>query len=74
MIGLPVLPEAQEQLPRVYLAKGTLSTTAIEGNTLTEKQVLQHMEGRLHLPRAKAYLQRECRQHPVMPITRATRV
>lgn len=36
-----------------------LATTAIEGNTLTEEQVLQHLEGKLVLPPSQQYLQRE---------------
>ncbi|MBW2656923.1 MAG: Fic family protein, partial [Deltaproteobacteria bacterium] len=47
------------QLHMVYLAKGVLATTAIEGNTLTESQVLQHLEGKLELPPTKEYLSRE---------------
>ena len=36
-----------------------MATTAIEGNTLTETEVLQHLEGKLHLPRSKEYLTQE---------------
>ena len=43
----------------VYLAKGVLATTAIEGNTLTEREVRQVLEGRLRLPPSREYLQRE---------------
>lgn len=43
----------------VYLAKGVLATTAIEGNTLTEEEVRWHLEGRLELPPSRQYLAQE---------------
>jgi Fic family protein len=43
----------------VYLAKGVLATTAIEGNTLTESEVIKHLEGKLKLPPSKEYLAKE---------------
>jgi Fic family protein len=55
----PLLPRTQEELLRIYLAKGVLATSAIEGNTLTEEQVQDHLEGKLHLPPSKEYLARE---------------
>ncbi|MGH9364468.1 MAG: Fic family protein [Thermoanaerobaculia bacterium] len=57
--GVPLRPETQVRLHRIYLAKGVLATTAIEGNTLTEQQVLDHLEGKLQLPVSKEYLARE---------------
>jgi Fic family protein len=57
--GAPLRPSVAESLHRLYLAKGALATTAIEGNTLTEKEVLQQLEGKLKLPRSKAYLGQE---------------
>jgi Fic family protein len=59
IINAPLLPETQKELLQVYLAKGALATTAIEGNTLTEQEVLDHLKGKLHLPPSKEYLQRE---------------
>ena len=44
---------------QVYLAKGVLATTAIEGNTLSEAQVRDVVEGTLALPPSREYLQRE---------------
>lgn len=44
---------------QVYLAKGVLATTAIEGNTLSEAQVREVVEGTLALPPSREYLQRE---------------
>ena len=57
--GVPLRPAVAKQLHMVYLAKGVLATTAIEGNTLTESQVLQHLEGKLELPPSKEYLSKE---------------
>jgi Fic family protein len=57
--GVPLLPEVAREFNRVYLAKGVLATTAIEGNTLTEEEVLKRMEGELKLPPSKEYLGKE---------------
>ena len=57
--GTPLLPEVQERFYQLFLAKGVLATTAIEGNTLTEGEVLRHMAGQLHLPPSKEYLAQE---------------
>ncbi|MDA2914542.1 Fic family protein, partial [Acidobacteriia bacterium AH_259_A11_L15] len=40
---VPLRPATAWYLFQVYLAKGALATTAIEGNTLSEKEVLQHL-------------------------------
>lgn len=57
--GAPLDPEATKQLDAMYLAKGALATTAIEGNTLTESEALDYLEGRLVLPPSRQYLGRE---------------
>ena len=57
--GVPLRPAVARQLHMVYLAKGVLATTAIEGNTLTESEVIQHLEGKLKLPPSKEYLSKE---------------
>jgi len=57
--GVPLRPATAQSLHQLYLAKGALATTAIEGNTLTEKQVLQHLEGKLKLPPSQEYLAQE---------------
>ena len=57
--GAPLLPNVAETLHQIYLAKGALATTAIEGNTLTEEQVRQRLQGQLHLPPSQAYLGQE---------------
>ena len=57
--GVPLDPDAAERLHAVYLAKGVLATTAIEGNTLTEDEVREHLAGRLQLPPSRQYLGQE---------------
>lgn len=57
--SVPLLPVVAKQFHQLFLAKGVLATTAIEGNTLTEKEVMQHLEGKLELPPSKEYLRQE---------------
>ena len=57
--GVPLKPELSRELHNVYLAKGVAATTAIEGNTLSEAEVRQQMEGKLEVPRSKEYLKQE---------------
>jgi len=57
--NVPLRPATAEQLHWLYFAKGVLATTAIEGNTLSEDEVLRHLEGKLRLPPSKEYLARE---------------
>lgn len=57
--GVPLQPETAKRLHQLYLARGVLATTAIEGNTLSEEEVLQHLEGKLKLPPSRQYLGQE---------------
>lgn len=57
--GVPLREATSRELHLLSLAKGVHGTTAIEGNTLTEQQVRDHLVGNLHLPPSQAYLQRE---------------
>jgi Fic family protein len=52
-------PDAAENLQRVYLARGALATTAIEGNTLSEEQARGVVDGTSSLPPSQEYLGRE---------------
>lgn len=54
-------PEVAAELQEVFLVKGALATTAIEGNTLSEEEARQIFEGRLKLPPSKEYLGQEIR-------------
>jgi len=56
---VPMRPDTAKELYKVYLAKGALATTAIEGNTLSEEEVRDHLDGKLKLPPSRAYLARE---------------
>jgi len=57
--GVPLRPADNAAMHEVYLAKGVAATTAIEGNTLSEQQVRQRLEGTLSVPPSKEYLQQE---------------
>lgn len=52
-------PQASAELMQVYLAKGFLATTAIEGNTLSEEEARAVLEGTLSLPPSREYLAQE---------------
>jgi Fic family protein len=54
-------PDVATELREVFLVKGALATTAIEGNTLSEEEARQVFEDKLKLPPSKAYLAREIR-------------
>jgi Fic family protein len=52
-------PETAEEMHRMYLAKGAHATTAIEGNTLSEDEVLEIVEGRHEGLPSQGYLVQE---------------
>ena len=56
---VPLVHDSAEELYKIYLAKGVHATTAIEGNTLSEEEVLRHLEGELELPLSREYLAQE---------------
>ncbi len=53
--GVPLGPAVAEKLHGIYLAKGLLATTAIEGNTLSEAEVRKILEGTSDLPKSLEY-------------------
>lgn len=55
----PLTPEVSRDIHQLYLAKGALATTAIEGNTLSEEEALAAVAGHLELPPSRQYLKRE---------------
>jgi Fic family protein len=55
----PLQPGTAIRLNQIYLAKGAAATTAIEGNTLTEAEVLAAVQGKLQVPPSKEYLKQE---------------
>jgi Fic family protein len=57
--GVPLTPAVAERLHQIYLSKGIHGTASIEGNTLSEDEVLQRIEGELELPQSQEYLGRE---------------
>lgn len=56
LAGVALGPDAAAELMKVYLAKGALATTAIEGNTLSEAEARKRVDGIKDLPPSKAYL------------------
>ena len=54
-------PKVASNMARIYLAKGVQATVAIEGNTLSEEEVLAQIDDQLELPASKEYLGREVR-------------
>lgn len=52
-------PETGRQLHELFLARGVLATTAIEGNTLSEGDALKAVQGTLELPESQQYLGQE---------------
>lgn len=59
LAGAPLRPTTAARLHLLYLAKGAQATTAIEGNTLSEQDVIAHLDGQLDLPPSKEYLGKE---------------
>ena len=55
----PLTPDIATEIHTMYLAKGVLATTAIEGNTLSEEEVRQILDGTLKLPPSREYLEQE---------------
>jgi Fic family protein len=56
---VPLRPATALRLHQIYLAKGAAATTAIEGNTLSESEVLRAVEGTLEVPPSKEYQKQE---------------
>jgi Fic family protein len=57
--GVPLRPEVAQRLHEIYLSKGVHGTASIEGNTLSESEVLARIQGELPLPPSREYLGRE---------------
>jgi Fic family protein len=57
--GIPLEPTVVAELHQVYMIKGVLASSAIEGNTLSEEQARQYLEGELELPPSQQYLGQE---------------
>lgn len=59
LAGTPLQPDLARQLAGVYLVRGAVATTAIEGNTLEEDQVQELLATGKKLPPSQQYLQQE---------------
>ncbi len=56
-------PGVAREMHNVYLTKGVLATTAIEGNTLSEEEARRRIEGDLDLPPSREVSGARDRQH-----------
>jgi len=60
LAGVPLKPDIAKLLHQIFLARGALATTAIEGNTLSEKQALDIVQmKKSDLPNSQRYLAQE---------------
>lgn len=59
LAGAPLQPGIAADLNRIYLSKGAHATTQIEGNTLSEEEVLRRVKNELELPPSQEYLGQE---------------
>lgn len=57
--GVPLKPQVAQSLNEVYLSKSAHATTQIEGNTLSEEEVLKRVQKDLPLPPSREYLGQE---------------
>lgn len=57
--GVPLQPKIADEMHRIFLARGLLATTAIEGNTLTEQEVRDRIDKKGALPPSREYLGKE---------------
>ena len=56
LAGVPLPPEPAERLGALCAVKGAHGSAALEGNTLSEAEVVQCLAGELRLPPSKEYL------------------
>ncbi len=62
LAGVPLKPGFAANLADVYLARGVQATTAIEGNTLSDKEALDIVQrGTADVSESRSYLEREVR-------------
>lgn len=55
ILKAPLLPDVSKRMQALYLVKGAYATTAIEGNTLTEADVMALYRKELTLPPSREY-------------------
>lgn len=75
LAGSPLQPRVTAELAQIYLTKGALGSTAIEGNTLSEEEARAILDGQLALPPSQEYLEREIRNvaEAIMDIDQSSR-
>ncbi len=52
--GAPLDPDVAGEFHQLYLARGALATTAIEGNTLSEAEARNAIDDKATLPPSRA--------------------
>lgn len=57
--GVALKPQVAKELHMINLVKGIRGTAAIEGNTLSEKEVRAVVEKKSNLPKSQGYLEKE---------------
>jgi Fic family protein len=57
--GVPLDPEVAKRMHHLYLVKGAVATTAIEGNTLSEDEADKILSKQMTLPRSQQYMATE---------------
>src|SRR3990172_8460601 len=59
LTAISIPPTVAKELHHLYLAQAALANIAIEGNTLSEQEVLNRLNQRATLPPSREYLVRE---------------
>jgi len=59
LAGVTLTPKTAEVMHSIYLARGALASTAIEGNTLSENEAIKIVKKESKLPKSQAYLATE---------------
>ncbi|MGH3250845.1 MAG: Fic family protein [Trebonia sp.] len=55
IINVALPPPVSQALHQLYVVKGALASAQIEGNSLTEDQAMDQVQGKLHLPPTQEY-------------------
>jgi len=59
MAGIPLPRTVANKLRTVFLAKGVVATSAEEGRSIADRDIIDLLDGKLKYPRSREYLQHE---------------
>lgn len=59
LVGTPLKPTLADELAKIYLRRGALASAAIEGNSLSEAEVIEILDQKKKLPESQQYLEAE---------------